>query len=523
MKNVTLDALIPREDFEIMDELENGNISRNKSTLSIEDLSFDSFFFSALRKPDFQRETNEWSPEKICSFIESFVKGELVPAIILWKHKNGYIFVIDGSHRLSALGAWINDDYGDNNISLEYYEKFIPQEQKEIAEATRKLVNERIGAFKDYQKARRNSKDVPEYILENVKNLGAIALQIQWVEGDSTTAEKSFLKINQSATPISNAELELIQSRRMPYAIAARAIMRAGKGHNYWSNFGKNIQSEIKQVASNVHQILFSGASFSENSNLSNLPIGGNFSSTSTLDLINQTVKIANNIDEKTDYEIDSDGTKTLAYLKNTLELLQWVHSKEKFSLGLHPFVYFYSNTGKHKIASYYGILELLTRFINKNKIKEFCTVREKFEQILLKYEFLIQQIVRKWRQSKRGYREVADYFEHLINLLNAIPNATIESIIDELIKIPKFDYLKIAIIDNTSATTNRRDFSRGEKVQIKINTLIQGIPICPICKGYIDMSSSSIDHIQRKQDGGTASIQNGQVTHIYCNTSIKN
>lgn len=45
MKNVTLDALIPREDFEIIDELENSNISRNKSTLSIEDLSFDSFFF----------------------------------------------------------------------------------------------------------------------------------------------------------------------------------------------------------------------------------------------------------------------------------------------------------------------------------------------------------------------------------------------------------------------------------------------------------------------------------------------
>ena len=47
MKNVTLDALIPREDFEIIDELENSNISRNKSTLSIEDLSFDSFFFSS--------------------------------------------------------------------------------------------------------------------------------------------------------------------------------------------------------------------------------------------------------------------------------------------------------------------------------------------------------------------------------------------------------------------------------------------------------------------------------------------
>ena len=96
----------------------------------------------------------------------------MVPANILWKHKNGYIFVIDGSHRLSALGAWINDDYGDNDISLNYYEKFIPQEQKEIAEYTRKLVNEKIGSFKDYQRARRNSEGIPQYILDNVKNLG---------------------------------------------------------------------------------------------------------------------------------------------------------------------------------------------------------------------------------------------------------------------------------------------------------------------------------------------------------------
>jgi len=36
-------------------------------------------------------------------------------------------------------------------------------------------------------------------------------------------------------------------------------------------------------------------------------------------------------------------------------------------------------------------------------------------------------------------------------------------------------------------------------------------------------MNSSSIDHIQRKRDGGIAEINNGQVTHIYCNTTLKN
>ena len=41
-----------------------------------------------------------------------------------------------------------------------------------------------------------------------------------------------FLKINQLATKISDAELELIQNRNDAYAIAARAIVRAGRGYN---------------------------------------------------------------------------------------------------------------------------------------------------------------------------------------------------------------------------------------------------------------------------------------------------
>ena len=130
---------------------------------------------------------------------------------------------------------------------------------------------------------------------------------------------------------------------------------------------------------------------------------------------------------------------------------------------------------------------------------------------------------MRKWRQSKRGYKEVADYFEQIIILLNQKKEVPIENTMDNLIKLSKFNYLKLAIIDNTSNITNRKDFSRGEKVQIKINALIKGIPKCPICNGYIDVNSSSIDHIKRKRNGGIADISNGQLTHIYCNTTLKN
>lgn len=130
-EKLILDALIPREDFDVEEKNEN-NLGQSKTTLSITDLEYDSFFFSAIRKPDFQRETNEWTPEKVKNLIISFLDGELIPALILWRNQNNYIFVIDGSHRLSALAAWINDDYGDGEISGKYYGGEILEEQKRL-------------------------------------------------------------------------------------------------------------------------------------------------------------------------------------------------------------------------------------------------------------------------------------------------------------------------------------------------------------------------------------------------------
>lgn len=112
---IILDALIPREDFDLKDE-SGVAVNRNVLTMSVTDLDYNSFMYSAIKKPDFQRETNEWSPEKVHQLVLSFLEGELIPSIILWKSLSNHIFVIDGSHRISALIAWVNDDYGDGFI-----------------------------------------------------------------------------------------------------------------------------------------------------------------------------------------------------------------------------------------------------------------------------------------------------------------------------------------------------------------------------------------------------------------------
>ena len=233
MAMVNLDALIPREDFEVSESPSQG---RKKETISIEDLKNDSFFLPLVRKPDFQRETNEWDADRIVEFIESFVSGDLIPALILWRSPSGLLFVIDGSHRLSSLLAWINDDYGDGNISKSFYGSNIPEEQITAAEETRRLVRKRIGTYSDLRQASIQPEKVPPDILSRAKNLGALAIQLQWVEGDIQNAEKSFFKINQKAVPIDPTELKLLESRKKPNCIAARAIMRAGTGHKYWSN-----------------------------------------------------------------------------------------------------------------------------------------------------------------------------------------------------------------------------------------------------------------------------------------------
>ena len=62
---------------------------------------------------------------------------------------NSHTFVIDGAHRLSALASWVNNDYGDGEVSKQFYGK-IEDEQLSIAEKTRTLIRKRIGPYSDY-------------------------------------------------------------------------------------------------------------------------------------------------------------------------------------------------------------------------------------------------------------------------------------------------------------------------------------------------------------------------------------
>ncbi|MCK4798593.1 MAG: HNH endonuclease [Spirochaetes bacterium] len=519
MTKINLDALIPREDFEVKDN-NKVNITRTTDTLRHEDLKHDAFFFAAIRKPDFQRETNEWDEYKIIGLLESYLDGDLIPAVILWKNPSNYTFVIDGAHRLSAIAAWMNDDYGDGEISKKFFDSVIPEDQIESAERIRQQIRKRIGSFKDFKLAITNPDKVSQTIIERIKNLATLALQVQWVDGDSAKAEASFFKINQHAARINDTEMKLLKSRKNANCIAARAIIRAGTGHKYWAKFEEQKQESIERLSKEINDILFIP-------NLKNpiktldLPLAGKLLSAGSLQLILNLVNISNNIDKDSETTInkDVDGDETLKNLHNCLKICRKINSNHPSSLGLHPIVYFYSKDGRHKPASFYGVIGLLIDFENKpNLLKDFIKVRGEFEDIILKYDYLVQQIGRKYRQADKAVIHIKSFYLKIIELLKQ--DKEIETVIDEIIKSEKFNYLtKETFEDNEYGT----DFSRGTKSKTFIKEAITNALKCKICGGYIHKNSISIDHIQRKEDGGTGSPDNAQLTHPYCNTSYKN
>ena len=520
---VSLDALIGREDFDV-EESEKFAGAAQKDTVSITDLRSGEFFMSSLRKPDFQRETNEWDAEKVCDFIESFLDEDLIPAVILWRSKGSYTFVIDGSHRISALSAWINDDYGDGVISRKFYDGNIPEDQQKIANKTREFVRKRVSTYLDYTRASADhSLAVDSILLARVRRLGTIGIKLQWVQGDSKKAEQSFFKINQKASPIDATELRIIRARRKPNGIAARAIIRSATGHKYWSCFNSKRQEEISELAREVYKLMFDPYLDSPIKTL-DIPIGGKAYSAQAPSLVLDFANICNQImipSAELSLVEDSDGTATVKFLSATKDVLDLINSSHPGSLGLHPIVYFYSATGRHKPASLLAIAAFVQEIRNRNQLKAFISVRSKFEELLIKYDFLIQQIVRNKRSAIDSYQPIKVFLLFCVDYLyKDVANSTVDECVKAAAKISDFSYLLIQPpVINSSAI----DFSKNVKSQAFIRDAIKGARCCSICGGYLHKNSISIDHMVRRADGGLGTVENAQLSHPFCNTGIKN
>lgn len=513
-EKINLDALIPREDLETTICSHSG---RKKDTVSISDMLHDSFFLLNVYKPDFQRETTEWDFEKICSFVESFIGNELIPAVILWQSSGGNVFVIDGAHRLSSLIAWINDDYGDGIISRKFFEGNIPEDQLQVAEKARKYVEKKIGSYKKYKEALSNPDIFEPDLVKKARLLSNSAIQLQWVEGDVSSAEKSFFNINQKAAPINPTEMDLIKSRKKANCIAARAIMRKGTGHKYWENFQEEQQEQIEELSKELYELMFSPKLNTPVKTL-DVPMCGKHSANS-LTLIYEFINICNS--NNVIGEEDKYGQETIECLKNTRKVARLINSNHPSSIGLHPLVYFYAPNGAFRVSAFYAFATFLMELEKKNKKNFFVKHRKSFEQIYYANSSLVQNIVRKNRSALAGMKNVSDFLFQILNQLETGTNP--EEVIDKIRKIQAFSYLPDIQYSWTLFEEIPKDFFNNQKSEVFIAQALSTAICCQICGGVLHKNAISIDHIERKQDGGMATVNNAQLTHPYCNTGYKN
>jgi hypothetical protein len=94
---VNLDALIRREDFDVTVSNEMPpSPPQMTTTIQITDVEPGRWLYQVLRKPDFQRETANWEPVKVVDLIQSFVEGDLIPSIILWRSRAATFLLLTG-------------------------------------------------------------------------------------------------------------------------------------------------------------------------------------------------------------------------------------------------------------------------------------------------------------------------------------------------------------------------------------------------------------------------------------------
>jgi hypothetical protein len=525
---VNLDALILREDFEVKSDIPPQTSSK-VDKFNITEFETGRFLHPIIRKPDFQRETASWDPDRVADLIRSFLDGDLIPSIIVWRSSDtGNIFVIDGAHRLGSLISWVHDDYGDGPISRTFYENRIPPEQKIAADKTRAIVNKTIGTYKEMIHAVSNPEHSDAEKVRRAKNLVAYGIPVQWIDGDANKAEISFFKINQKAAPIDPTELKLLKARNSPGALAARAIIRAGTGHKYWGKFNEEITTEIVRLSKDINNYLFIPPLNTPIKTL-NIPIAGRVYSAQALPLLYDLVNISNEIRferkkkagiDISDYTtiVDKDGTQTLNYLRNTRKVVARISSPLASSLGLHPAVYFYSAKGRHQPTSVLAVASLMLKIEKENGFADFIKIRRPFEDFLLKYKEFINQIVVKSGSGVKGYGNVE---KMLLFVLNQIKDGKLEkAIIDALLKESYFSFLKIT---TEQVDQQQKDFNTDTKSAAFIKAAMENPLRCKICNCLIHKNAITFDHIERKKDGGLGTEDNAQLAHPFCNSTVKN
>ena len=520
-----LDALILRDDFLSQPTQAGGN---PRQTISISDLDQASFFRNSLRKPDFQRETTHWTPPAVVDLIRAFLDGDLIPAVILWE-RGDENFVIDGAHRLSALIAWICDDYGDGSASNMLFGSGLTDVQRKVADRTRKLVKNEIGTYAEFSGLLGKPVSDPQKA-RRLHAMGKNAIVIQWVTAATAkAAENSFFKINQAAQPIDPIERRILQSRTSPNAIAARCIARAGQGHKYWAEFSSERRERIEELGAHIYDILFKPP-HSQPITSSDLPIAGQ--GYNALPFVFDLVMISNGLklpnsakNRRLDEPLpsDVDGQETITFLETVRSRLLLVSTNDSGSLGFHPLVYYYARSGTFLPIAFLASLEFAEKLDREGRKDDFTRIRRQFEEYVHNNKLFVSLTVSRLGSGARSLYRIVDLYWSIFEGLHQ--RLTEDDLFDALVARSEFVHLSQTQIPPPSAELppSKHGATRQTKSAAFIREALQNSVRCYICDSAIHSNAVTFDHVERKRAGGDNRDDNLMPSHPYCNSGFKN
>lgn len=555
---VHLDHHIKRQSIRFYNKAETLNNLKSNQRLSDTNIRYNDIitqWFDNIRKPDFQRETNAWSPFQCCEFIESVVKGQIIPSIILWKNEvNGLVYVLDGAHRLSIIRAWMIDDYGD--ASIDYYERRDIDTIKKVAKDTRNLINNKIGSFEQFKKSYNDlqrkieegkapksemgERDFRQATFYSDVISGNAALFAQWERGNYESAEQSFLRINRQGQPLAPAESTLIEYRKGSYSRVIMHIANAGEPGYYWptdliDNDLQTIVASLNQKAKGIYERLFippfslpikelsvpilvAPAYFQKHNYLMEfIPL---IYWNSISDDPEQQIEFLS-LDHKKDSEI---------VIKNANELMTAIDTKishiasfnnDPKSLSIVPLFYWYNERGQFIRALFYSWIYWLLQGNDSEVFQRkiiYTSNRENIELIMFHFKKEISAYAAKSGAGLKAVKQLALFYEKLINYFHERKDQAIK--FDDLENdIPIFLDEK-RLVKNINRTG--RVYTTRDKTQSNINELFKSSIRCHICGGIVDLKFGGIqyDHVEKYKDVKNTDPENLRPTHPFCNNN---
>ncbi len=499
---VNLDALIPRDD------VESKRPKASKGVIQVTELALGKHFYGLLRKPLFQRETNDWGVDNVVSLVRSFRNGHLIPAVILWS-ADGSTFVIDGAHRLSVFVAWVNDDYGDGIISQAFFKHQIPKPQRDAASKCRSQIKAEGLEYAELQKLTLLPNRTPEQLSWST-NI-AQPVETQWVVGDAEVALQSFLDINQRSVEIDPTERYMIVERKASNIVAARALVGAGRGHAYWGAFETEHAAAIENYARRIYDSIFEPEDAQPHTHIELQP-AGMAQTTNGLRLALELVNVVTNTKAgANNMPADIDGSQTSRVLAKVWGVIKYVAGHEPASLSLHPAVYFWGTTGNHRPSMFLAVVLFVQELIQKNELVKFTMHRAKLEEMLIGKSNLGQHILSRYGGWKKSLEPIKNL---LGQILDGLASGKSEAEILKGISAPNLTL--------TNDGDVKSDTWKETRSAARIKASLASAQRCGICKARLVMSNASDDHIKRRAEGGHSGQDNAQLVHHYCNHGFK-